>query len=230
MTKTFSPCPSGQESLYGGFYLAFQMLFLPSLLFWINDQLPRAFSETELNFVFYLVNFLAVLLIFRKFLGRNLRQLTQHPIDALQAAILGFVAYYACFHALEWLIGLLMPSYTNYNDQSIAALSRGNYSLMFLGTVILVPPVEECLYRGLIFRNLYAKSKLAAYLVSILAFAIIHIIGYFGQYSALELLLAVAQYLPAGLCLAWAYTRADTIFAPILIHAAINFIGIHAMR
>ena len=228
MTKmrTSSPCPSGQESLYGGFYLAFQMLFLPSLLFWINDQLPRAFSETELNFVFYLVNFLAVLLIFRKFLGRNLRQLTQHPIDALQAAILGFVAYYACFHALEWLIGLLMPSYTNYNDQSIAALSRGNYSLMFLGTVILVPPVEECLYRGLIFRNLYNNNKWAAYAVSIAAFAGIHILGYIGVYAPAQLLIAILQYLPAGIWLAWSYLKGNTIFVPIAIHAAVNFITI----
>ena len=224
-----TPCPSGQESLYGGLYLAFQMLFLPSLLFWINDQLPRAFSETELNFVFYLVNFLAIVLIFRKFLGRNLRQLTQHPIEALQAAILGFVAYYACFLLLDRLIRLLVPGYTNYNDASIAALSRGNYALMFLGTVVLVPPVEECLYRGLIFRNLYTSNKWAAYGVSILAFACIHILGYIGVYTPLQLLVAVLQYLPAGIWLAWSYKKGNTIFVPISIHAAVNFITIRGI-
>jgi len=65
--------------------------------------------------------------------------------------------------------------------------------------------------------------------VSMLVFAIIHIIGYIGQYSALELLMALLQYLPAGLCLAWSYTKADTIFAPILIHAAVNFLTIRGM-
>ena len=225
-----TPCPSGQESVYGGFYLAFQMLFLPSLLFWINDQLPRAFSETELNFVFYLVNFLAVLLIFREFLSRNLRQLTQHPIEALQAAILGFVAYYACFYVTDWLVSLLLPGYSNYNDASIAALSRGNFALMFLGTVILVPPVEECLYRGLIFRNLYSKNKWAAYGVSIAAFACIHILGYLGVYTPAQLLVAMLQYLPAGIWLAWSYLKGRTIFVPIAIHAAVNFITINGFR
>ena len=38
--------------------------------------------------------------------------------------------------------------------------------------------------------------------------------------------MAFLQYLPAGLCLAWAYTKADTIFAPILIHAAVNAVSI----
>ena len=63
-----------------------------------------------------------------------------------------------------------------------------------------------------------------------LAFALIHILGYVGQYTPLEILMAVLQYLPAGLCLAWSYTKADTIFAPIAIHATVNFITLTARR
>ena len=231
MTKmhTNSPCPSGQETAWGLCYLAFQMLFLPSALFWVNDQLPTPLSDPELNFFYYIVNFLAVLLIFHDFLARSLRQLLKSPIDALQAAILGFVAYYVCFHAIDWLVSLLVPGYTNYNDESIAALSRGNYFLTFLGTVVLVPLAEECFYRGLIFRNLYKKSHWAAYAVSITAFACIHILGYIGQYSARELIIAVIQYLPAGLWLAWSYIKGDTIFVPVVIHAAVNFITIRGI-
>jgi len=82
----------------------------------------------------------------------------------------------------------------------------------------------------LIFRELYGKSRWAAYLVSIAAFAAVHIIGYLRVYSPMELLLSFLQYLPAGLCLAWSYAKSDTIFAPILIHTAVNAIGISAMR
>ena len=221
---------SSRETASGFFSLAFQLLLLPGLLAFVNQNLPSPLSMAEVNFLFYLINFIAVLLIFRRFLGNALDHMFQHPIFTLEAVILGFVFYYLCNYATIWFMELFFPSFSNYNDEAIAAMSSGNYFLMFIGTVILVPPAEECFYRGLIFRNLYGKSKWAAYIVSILAFAIIHIIGYIGRYSALELLLAVMQYLPAGLCLAWAYTRADTIFAPILIHAAINFIGINALR
>ena len=99
-----------------------------------------------------------------------------------------------------------------------------------IGTVVLVPPVEECFYRGLIFRNLYGKSRVLGYIASILAFSMIHIIGYIGAYSAVELLMACLQYLPAGLCLAWSYVRGGTLFTPIVIHAAINFLTIRHMR
>jgi membrane protease YdiL (CAAX protease family) len=221
---------TSNETISGFLYLAFQLLLMPELLNFINDNLQQPLNSAELNFLFYFVNFIAILVIFRRFLGNSLDQVWQHPIWFLESVILGFVFYYLCKIALDWLMDHFVPSFSNYNDDAIAAMSKSNYFLMFLGTVILVPPVEECFYRGLIFRNLYPKSRWAAYVVSILAFTMIHIMGFLGRYTALELLLAVIQYLPAGFCLAWAYARSNTIFAPIVIHAAINYVGISQMR
>ena len=221
---------SHNETVCGWFYLVFQALFLPSVLVSINGMLPRALSSAELNFTFFFVNFLVVLWIFHGFLTESFRQAARHPVLTLQAVILGAVAYFACSFAVEWLIGLLAPEYTNANDASIAQMAGSNLYLMALGTVVLVPPVEECFYRGLIFRRLYPKSKWAAYLVSTVTFALIHMLGYLGSYSPLALCMALLQYLPAGIWLAWAYTKADTIFAPIFIHALVNAVGIYRMR
>ena len=229
-SRSFSAKPNNQETMGGFVYLAFQYFLLPSILAFINTYMDDPLSKTDLNFLFYLINFIAILLIFHDFLGRNLNQVTQHPIVFLESVILGFVFYYGCDWLTTKLIGLLVPEFSNYNDQAIASMLSSNYFLMVIVTVILVPPVEECLFRGLIFRNLYGKSRWAAYIVSILAFSVIHIIGYIGSYSAVELVMAFLQYLPAGLCLAWAYTRADTIFAPIVIHALINAISIGRLR
>ncbi|MBQ3192767.1 MAG: CPBP family intramembrane metalloprotease [Oscillospiraceae bacterium] len=228
--RTVTPSLSSQETISGFCYLAFQMIFLPGILTWINGQLDQPLKAAELNFVYYLVNFIAMLLIFHDFLGRNASQAIRHPAYLCQAVILGLAAYYACFQVIDLLVSQFLPSFSNYNDEAIFSMSKGNFFLMTVGTVVLVPPVEECFYRGLIFRNLYTKNHLAAYIVSILAFACIHIIGYIGKYSAVELLIAVLQYLPAGLCLAWSYVKADTIFAPIFIHAAVNFITISGIR
>lgn len=228
MKRNHSYCDnlSKQETIGGFCYLAFQILCLPLVLNWLNDRIPHPLNSAELNFVFYLVNFIAVLLIFHDYLSRALTHVFQHPILFCEAVILGFVAYYA----LSWLttnvVGILVPGFANYNDEAISAMYRSNRLLILVGTVILVPLAEESLFRGLIFRNLYGKSPWAAYIVSILAFAMLHIIGYLGTYSALEILMAFLQYLPAGLCLAWAYIRGGTIFAPIIIHGAINYISI----
>lgn len=227
--RTQSPCPNSRETVSGLCWLAFQMLLLPSLLYFINGHLEQPLNDGELNFVYYLTNFIAMLVIFHDFLSQSLGQAFQHPIVLCEAVILGFVAYFVCFHATDYLVRLLVPSFSNYNDAAIAQMNRGNGFLMLIGTVILVPPVEECLFRGVIFRNLYKKSHPAAYLISMVAFACIHILGYIGQYSPVELVMAVVQYLPAGLCLGWSYIRGGSIIAPIFIHAAVNYFTIRGL-
>lgn len=228
--RSISAGLSNQETVWGIVYVLFQTLLLSSLLLWGNARLGNPLTSAELNFVYYLVNFLATIVIYHAFLARNLQQIGRHPAYFCQAVILGFVAYQACRWATATIVGLLVPGFTNYNDASIANMASTNAFLMGIGTVILVPVAEECVFRGLVFRNLYGKSHWAGYCVSIFAFAAIHIVGYIGRYSPLELLLATLQYLPAGLCLAWSYTKADSIFAPIIIHAAINFLAFQALR
>ena len=101
--------------------------------------------------------------------------------------------------------------------------------MMALCSIVLVPVVEEVLYRGLLFGSIHAKNQTAAFILSTLIFAAIHIMGYIGQYSWLHLAIAFAQYIPAGIVLGWAYRKSCCIYVPILIHAVINAIGIFAI-
>ena len=228
--RSLSTRQSDQEIILGWVYFLFQLLALKSLLVWGNTQAGRPLSEAELNFIFFAVNFAAVLWIFHRFLSSSFRQVRLHPAFFCQAVILGLVAYLACSKGMNWLFARFAPGFSNANDASIAALSRGSFPLMAIGTVLLVPPVEECFFRGLIFRPLYGKSPWAAYLVSTAAFALVHVAGYVLDYSLWQILIALLQYLPAGLCLAWSYTKSDPIFAPIVIHALVNAWGIWQMR
>ena len=228
--RSLSTRQSEQEIICGWVYFILQLLVLPSCLTLLNARTGYPMKEAERHFIFFAVNFAAVVWIFHRFLSSSFRQVRLHPAYFCQAVILGLAAYYVCSEGMNWLLARVAPGFSNANDASIAALSRGNYTLMVIGTVLLVPPVEECFFRGLIFATLYRKSHWAAYIVSMLAFTAIHIMGYIGTYSAAELLIAIAQYLPAGLCLAWSYTKAETIFAPILIHAIINFVAISGLR
>ena len=228
--RSLSTRQSEQEIICGWVYFILQLLVLPSCLTWLNARTGYHMKEAELNFIFFAVNFAAVAWIFHRFLSSSFRQVRLHPAYFCQAVILGLAAYYVCSEGMNWLLARVAPGFSNANDASIAALSRGNYTLMVIGTVLLVPTVEECVFRGLIFRNLYGKSHWAAYLVSMLSFALIHIAGFLGSYSVLDILLCMLQYLPAGLCLAWSYIRGETIFAPIVIHALVNAVGIYRLR
>lgn len=228
--RTLSANLQRREILWGWGYLAFQYLALPQLLTWLQSVLPFAVSDAEVNFCYFFLNFIAVIAIFHDFLGKSAAPVRRHPIYFLQAVILGLAAYYAGTKLFSLLIHRIAPDFVNVNDASIAGMTKGNFFLMALGVIVLVPPVEECLYRGLIFRVVDNTSRLAAYILSVIAFSAIHVLGYLGTATPGTLALCFIQYIPAGLALAWAYTKADSIYAPIVIHMIVNVIGIFSMR
>lgn len=221
---------SPAEKSRGFAYFIFQLLFLPSFLLWANGQCSRPLNSAELNLVYYTVNFAVMALLFHSFLKQSGLSALRQPAAFFQAVILGLAVCYLCRWAIQALASHVLPSFQNYNDESIAAMTREHFLMMLVGTVILVPPVEECFYRGLIFRSLWSKAPWIAYLASAFAFSLVHILGYLGVYSPAQLLIALLQYVAPGLCLAWSYAASGSIFAPIFIHAFINFFTILSMR
>lgn len=228
--KKLSVSMTRGEMLWGWIYMLLQLIALPSALILVNYILGNPLSDAAMNFVFFGTNFICVTVIFRKFILESLALALKNFRECFRAVLQGFILYYIASYIITLALVLINPGFFNVNDESIAQMTRNNYALMGIGTVLLVPPVEEILYRGLIFRGLYSRSKILAYTVSALVFSSIHVFGYIGLYDWLTLLLCLLQYIPAGICLAHAYERADTIAAPILIHMIINLIGILSMR
>ena len=230
MKKNLSVTLTRTESILGLIYLVFQIFVLPFVIELVTMLLGFPLSESELNFLFFAINFLCVTVIFRRYLIACGKISLSKPFACLRAALFGMLAYWVMSYALAFAIIFLYPDFYNVNDSSIAAMAQENFPLISLGTVILVPITEEILYRGLIFSQIYNKNRFLAYLVSTLAFSALHVIGYIGKFEPMHLLICLLQYVPASLCLAWAYRKADSIWAPILMHMTINQIAMLAMR
>lgn len=219
-----------KETQWGIRYLLFQIAFLPSLLGVLDQVLPFSLNTTQLNFLFFCANFTAALLIFRRYLGEFLRLGMADALRIGWVSVAFWAAYWLSTALLTKVLTALVPDFVNQNDQSIAAMSGSHYALMFLGTVFLVPVAEECFHRGLVFRSLYSRSGVAAFLVSAAVFSAVHIVNYIGSYTPAELAISFVQYLPAGFCLAGAYRLSGSLISPILIHMAINAMGMLALR
>ena len=217
-----------KEASWGWRYMLFQLLVLPELLRLVA-QLPGVRLDTAaINLLYFSINFLAVLLICGRFLLENLFSVT--PGRLLACAGVELVAYWLLSFAVTWLILLIYPDFYNVNDASVSSMADSNFLLTVIGTVVLVPIAEEVFYRGILFGTLYQIHKLLGYAVSILVFALIHVMQYVGSYPIDLLALCLLLYLPAGLCLAVAYEKSDSILCPILMHTVINAIGVYAMR
>ena len=218
------------EQLFGWVYYFLQLLVVPSILWVVNMILDYPYSTTSINFVYFAVNFIVVTIIFRKFLLENLRLFLENPWHHLRCAGIGFLAYFAGNFVVSCVILWVDPDFANINDTTILEMVKESYTLMTIGTVLLVPIAEESFYRGLMFRAFFDKSPLAAYCISITAFGFAHISSYIGTVDWFTLVLCFIQYVPAGFALAWTYRRSGSIFASVLIHMSINQIGMLYMR
>lgn len=222
--------PNSKERALGWQYFLFQVVFLAWVIGHVLSFLRLPISRAGINLVYFSLNFAVAILGFLRFWRETFSGILRSFPKILGFTFLGFAVFRMLSVAMSLLILSIDPEFANVNDQSIAELSREDFWAMALGTVVLAPVAEEVFNRGCIFGGLLGRSKAAAYLVSTVIFSIIHINGYIGAVPPLTLFLCFLQYLPAGLCLAAAYHFSGSILTPILIHSAVNAIGILVMR
>ena len=213
--------PTAQEQLLGGVYLAVELVVLPEVLRMLGDQFG-GFSDSTANLIYYLTNALCCCLIFRSLLKDSLIQAGAHFGRLLGASLAGFLLLLGANQLMTGIALALRPEFVNLNNAAVSAMVSENPLLMTIGTVVLVPIGEECLFRGLLFLSALPKSRHRAYALSVIFFCAVHVVGYLGQGDMLTLALCFVQYVPAGLVLAAVCERTGTLFAPMLIHAAVN--------
>lgn len=223
--------PTKKELRAGLIYMLLEMLVLPTVLLLASMLLlPEPLSDTWLNIIYFILNFLITVLIFRKFIRYTLSSAELFSKNIPGSAAIGFLIYYLGNILINMVVFSLEPDFMNVNDENIAAMTSENFGLMALCGVVLVPITEELLFRGVLFAGLYNRSRIAAFAVSTAVFCVIHVTAYIGLYPPQTLLLCLLQYIPAGLALGFAYARANSILAPMLLHIFINGIGMLAMR
>jgi len=230
MKRTLSVSPSRNELLWGGMYIAAELFVLPYILSSANLLLAQPLSAGKLNTVFFILNFGITTLIFRSFLKRTLLDAARRLPGILFAAAAGFFLYWAGNLAVGSLVLWLDPEFVNINDSTITAMADADFLPIAICTVFFVPVAEELLFRGVLFAGFYRRSPVSAFLISTIVFSAIHITAYIGSYPWFTLLLCFIQYIPPSLALGWAYARSGSILSPMLMHIAINAIGIFVMR
>ena len=213
-----------KERILGICYLPFYLiLFSLALEFLLMLILKRNPDPAELNACFYGLNLLIVLLLFRRFLLENLRYTNWKR--TLVAVPVALVAYFVITLQVNSIILVLYPDFANQNNNAVISILDSDPVFVVIMSVIMAPIIEESLFRGLIFGSIFRKSRVLAYLVTILCFAAIHVVSYLGVLTPVEIALSILQYVPASLVLCAAYQLTDSLITPILLHACINLIA-----
>ena len=224
-----SPTLSEGEKLMGWVYLALEILVLPSAIALLGQNFG-GFSPAVANFLYYAANALCCGLIFRNLLAQSLSRAGEQFGQLLWVCLTGFLCLLGANQITEALSALLISDFVNANNTAVSAMVMTNPFLMSLGLIVLVPLGEECLFRGLLFGGFFERNRWGAYICSVVCFALAHVIGYLGTQPPLPLLVCLIQYVPPGIILAYSFEKTGSLFAPMLIHAAVNAGSILSLR
>lgn len=208
------------ERKRGWVFFALYLLVFPYLNGWAQKLLAGEGEApvAEANVVYYALLFALALLVFWTFLRHAFSLL----VDWLPENLFAFVTGLAGAWALRFLV-MLLP-YPVQNPVELQYLQE--YAIAPAATtillVLLIPLIEETLFRGLVFGSLRHYSRPLAYLVTVLLYAFACVWRYALDFGDPRYLLLMAQYLPMSLALAWCYDNGGSIWSTVGLHAAIN--------
>lgn len=185
--------------------------------------------------VFILLSFCAVLWIARRFWRESLTDIPLTGKQLIWKPLLGaLVCKVICLFVqdLFLLMGSVYfvssewgPMLWDIRGAVLEIRSEGFFWPAAITVVLLMPVVEEFIFRGVILGSLYPRSSVLAVILSVVLFAAFHTVPYLGgPDDALYYFLYTFQYIPMGLFLAWLYISTDSIFAPILMHMIYNYV------
>ena len=212
------------ERILGCIYIPVHAAVLPILMEIIIVVFGIGITMPYRTLVYFTASFVIILAIMFRFLRSSFSDLIDEFWRAVQAVILGYVLY----RVLIWVAVLLMQQIMtseNPNSEMIASDLSGNYRVMLIIAAVLAPIIEETLFRGALFGTIRQKSRIAAYVVSVLLFSLFHLWDYLVFDPSWGMLVLIVQYIPPSIALAWCYERGGTIWAPILLHSAINIVA-----
>lgn len=208
-------------------------------------KMYESYLTGYLNFVVFAVIFVGLILLYKKSLLQDLKELKAKPFQILKLAGLGFVGMYVANFFVSVIVMLFFgDDFVSTNQNSLIDLFNAGGDiriLLVIFTVIFAPIVEELLFRKSLF-NFFKKDSGVAIIVSALIFAGIHVIsptlsallGWISNENEFSLvfkeLLYIIVYLAPAFVLSFVYSMSEKNLLPcILMHMAQNLLSVIVM-
>lgn len=212
-----------KERIWGFLLLPCYLVLFAALIGWIDQLLGLKLNDFYVNLIWFGLNFLCVLIIFRRYLGDQLRQIGIWTL--LEQLVCSMVVYFGCLYILAMLRQFFPSSVANLNNDAVDQLAAQSLPVTCVLCLVAAPVIEEVLFRGLLFDTFRKAGLVPAYAVSILCFGAAHIWQYLPQYGW-KAGIVLLDYIPAGIALCRIREKTQTIWGSILLHAVINLLTI----
>lgn len=213
---------TASEVRWGMVFFALYLTVFP----WVNAFIQRLAADhgegegpvAEANVVYYAVLFFLLLLIFRKSLKRELMELTDWLPESLYGILFGL--------AVGGGLRLLLQRLPFPVDDLIPLQYAQEYRMAPAPTLalilLLIPLVEEIVFRGLLYGRLREYSKAGSLLLVSLFCALFAVWHYAWSLGDPRYLLLSVLYLPMAVVLTLCYESVGSIWPCVVLHGGLN--------
>lgn len=172
----------------------------------------------EANVIYYGFLFVMALFVFWSFLKKDLLSL----LDWLPENLLAVAAALLLAGGLQAVLSILpLPE-----PDPIALQYAQEYRLAPVPTLtlilLLIPVVEETLFRGLVYGSLRGYSRDLAFAVGTIFYALAAVWRYALEWGSPRYLLLGLLYLPKSAALTWCYDRGGSVWSCVVLHGLLN--------
>ncbi len=206
-------------SVITGFVMGGQNMQDPEVMELFFAEMIRIILDSAMPTV-VISGILTVVTVFLVFLFRKRKPVQELSLRTFSGkAVFPVVLMGLSFNVLTGVFLSLLPIpedlYAAY-DSASSSVMGDNFAMMFVGTVLVAPVVEEVIFRGLAYTRMKQGMPAAvAMVLSALLFGAAH-----GQ---LLWMLYTAVF---GMVLAWVLERTGSLFPCILLHAGYNLCSV----
>lgn len=208
------------ERRRGLVFLLLYLLVFPRVNAWVQ-QLWMGDGEVlvaEANVLYYAVLFTLCLFIFWDFLKKDFLGLLSWLPENLAVAAVGLLLAGGLYAVLSLLPFPVSDPISLQYAQEFRAAPAPTLALILL----LIPVVEETVFRGLILGNLRPYSRPLALGFSAVLYALAMVWRYALDLSDPRYLLLAILYLPMSAALCWCYDRGGSIWSCVVLHGGFN--------
>lgn len=216
---------TASERSRGLVFLLLYLLVFPRVSAWLQ-RLWLGEGEVlvaEVNVLYYAILFTLSLFIFWDFLKKDFLGLLSWLPENLFGVAVGLLMA-GGLHAVLTLVPFPVPDPISLQyAQEFRAAPVPILALLLL----LIPVVEETVYRGLIYGSLRGYSRPLAIAFSVVFYAFGLVWRYALDFSDPRYLLLAILYLPMSIALTWCYDRGGSVWACVVLHGGLNGMILH---
>ena len=211
------------ESIIGFFLVAIHMFATPPLLRVLSQSAGWNMSAETMTLVYFILSLILCVAFLFRFLGASFGPFFTRFGATVMTIILAFVAYYAILHIVQLVENLTAGRFV---WPEIGGAGKLNHSSMLIVNLLLAPVVEEVLFRGVVFGVLRKKSRVLAYVVSLLLFSLYMVFWDMVSNLSWAVFWTALRCLPATLALCWSYERSGSVWTCVILHILMNCLGL----